>query len=255
MKKMFFMLCSLAVASLLQAQNPAQNQVDDQGRKTGPWKVEHPNGQTLYEATFEDGRPVGEMLRYYDSGALRARMYFFPDGPRSNAILFYQNGKMAAEGYYMDQLKDSVWTYYSEFDGTVRMRETYVSGKLDGPLAKYYPDGTISEEIIWKADSREGYWRQFYEDGSPRLVALYSDDQLNGTYKVYFRNGRLIMQGDYLNNRSTGTWEYYEESGKLLYELEYKDGMPLDQELYMELMQDTLLGADSLLIPEPDQLF
>ena len=40
-----------------------QNLVDDQGRKTGHWIVEYPNGRTLYEADFVKGEPVGEMIR------------------------------------------------------------------------------------------------------------------------------------------------------------------------------------------------
>ena len=49
-----------------------QNRLDDQGRKTGPWKEEYPHGTTLYEATFHQGEPVGIMVRYYETGAVRA---------------------------------------------------------------------------------------------------------------------------------------------------------------------------------------
>ena len=60
----------------------AQNQVDDQGRKSGYWKVDYPNGRTQYEAEFIEGRPVGEMIRYYENGAVKARMNFDATGRR-----------------------------------------------------------------------------------------------------------------------------------------------------------------------------
>ncbi len=92
-----------------------QNQLDEQGRKTGPWRVEYPNGKTLYEGTFEEGKPVGLMIRYYDSGAIRAKMNFDPIPDRSRAELYYEGGKKAAEGVYHGKDKDAEWTYYSEF--------------------------------------------------------------------------------------------------------------------------------------------
>ena len=122
-----------------------QNQLDADGRKTGRWKVEYPNGKTQYEADFVEGRPVGEMLRYYENGALRARIIFDKEGSRSYAYLYYSNRKPAAEGIYVDQQKDSIWTYYSEFDGSVRIREPYEKGLLHGISQSYYPGGEVSE--------------------------------------------------------------------------------------------------------------
>jgi antitoxin component YwqK of YwqJK toxin-antitoxin module len=51
-----------------------QNLLDNEGRKTGHWKVDYSNGLTRYEGNFEKGRPVGELLRYYENGAIQARM-------------------------------------------------------------------------------------------------------------------------------------------------------------------------------------
>ena len=69
-----------------------QNRLDEQGRKTGPWKVEYPGGKTRYEGTFHEGEPVGEMIRYYETGAVSARMMFDPDSDRSYTRLYYQSG-------------------------------------------------------------------------------------------------------------------------------------------------------------------
>jgi hypothetical protein len=60
-----------------------QNLVDEDGRKTGHWREEYPNGKTLYEADFVEGQPVGEMVRYYEKGAVKARMIFDPGTERT----------------------------------------------------------------------------------------------------------------------------------------------------------------------------
>lgn len=232
-----------------------QNQLDEMGRKTGPWRVEYPNGKTLYEGNFEEGLPVGLMIRYYDTGAIRAKMTFDPTLDRSQAELYYKGGKKAAEGVYQGKEKDGEWTYYSEFDGTVRMRESYASGKLHGTSYRYYPSGDVSEEVLWEMDSREGPWLQYFEGGKIRLRSSFENNMLNGTYEVFFSEELLMMSGTYVDDKSEGTWSYFDEDGEIMYTLEYKDGQPVDHEKYMKLMQDTLLRYDTIETPQAIQLF
>jgi len=229
-----------------------QNLVDDEGRKTGHWRVEYPNGNKLYEADFVEGQPVGEMIRYYEKGAVKARMIFEPGTERTHVLLFYENGKLSAEGLYLNQAKDSVWNYYSEFDGTVRIKESYRDGKLDGMTRKYYPGGEISEEVEWKQGMKEGLWKQYYENGVTRLSGTYKNNLLNGAYEVYFTNSTIKIRGNYLENKSNGTWRYYDDAGNEIYSLEYVNGTPADQEKYDKLLQDTLKKYQ--IVSEPELL-
>jgi antitoxin component YwqK of YwqJK toxin-antitoxin module len=232
-----------------------QNQLDDQGRKTGPWKVDYPNGKTLYEAEFLEGRPVGLMIRYYENGAVRARMNFDSDADRSYAKLYYQGGKPAAEGWYSGKLKDSIWTYYSEIDGSVRIREPYQAGKLQGKVLSYYPDGTVSEGISWVENSREGPWKQYYENGALRLECTYENDLLNGLYRVYNPDSTLRVSGNYSENLSHGVWSYYNDDGDELYTIEFEAGRAVDQQKYMELLQDSLSRVYPVETPDVPQHF
>jgi len=217
-----------------------QNLVDEEGRKTGQWKVEYPNGKTLYEADFVEGRPVGEMLRYYENGVRRARMLFETGSLRSYVYLFYASGKPAAEGWYVDQDKDSVWTYYSEFDGSVRIREPYLDGKLDGAVRSYYPNGEVSEEVEWKQNVKEGKWMKYYKNRVPRLSAHFKNGLLQGSYEVYLSDNTIQIRGSYLDNKSHGTWRFYDETGNEVYVLEYVNGTPADMEKYEKWVQDSL---------------
>ncbi|HDS06931.1 MAG TPA: hypothetical protein ENO05_04825, partial [Bacteroides sp.] len=174
-----------------------QNRVDERGRKTGQWKEEYPNGSTRYEADFHEGEPVGMMTRYYESGIKSAEMYFDTARGRCFTRMFHENGKLAAEGWFVNREKDSVWTYYSEYDGSVRIREPYEDGGLNGTVKNYYPDGGISEEIHWEGDKKEGDWKQYYEDGSLRLSGSYEDDLLNGGYAVFYPDSTLKIKGIY----------------------------------------------------------
>lgn len=229
-----------------------QNLVDEEGRKTGHWKVEYPNGKTLYEADFVEGQPVGEMLRYYENGAVRARMFFEASGQRSTTRLYYKNGKLAAEGLYVNQQKDSVWTYFSEFDASVRIREPYQEGKLHGVVRSYYASGEISEELEWKEGVKEGSWKQYFKNGTTRLSATYKNGLLEGVYEVFLSNKTIQIRGMYLENRAHGTWRFYDENGKEVYSLEYHKGAPADREKYEAWMEDSL--KNYLIITEPESI-
>ncbi len=232
-----------------------QNLVDEEGLKTGHWKVEYPNGRTLYEADFVEGRPMGEMLRYYENGVLRARMLFERESERSYVYMFYNSGKPSAEGWYLNQVKDSVWTYYSDFDGSVRIREPYQDGKLHGAAHFYYPDGRISEELEWKQNEKDGAWKQYYKNGAPRLSAQYENGLLQGPYEVYFSNNNIKIRGAYLANKSNGTWRYYDENGEEVYALDYVNGFPADMEKYELWVQDSLKKYEVITEPEFNQQF
>lgn len=232
-----------------------QNLLDEQGLKTGPWKVEYANGRTLYEAIFLKGKPVGEMIRYYESGAVRARMMFDADGERSFTRLYYQNGTLAAEGWHVNQLKDSVWTYYSEFDGSLKIREPYEAGNLQGMVRRYYSSGAVSEEVSWEKQMKSGPWRQYYPDGSLRLESFYDRDQLNGTYEVYYADSTIKIRGTYLDNRSEGTWSFFDEAGAEAYTIEFRRGVAVDQDQYLQIVQDSLKRFEMLPEPESPEQF
>lgn len=217
-----------------------QNELDEKGRKTGHWRVEYPGGSTLYEGDFVKGEPVGTMLRYYESGALRSKMEFDTAAGRAYTILYYPGGKKAAEGWYEDKQKDSVWTYYSRYDGSVKIREPYDHGQMDGVVRKYYSGGSISEEVSWESGKRDGPWKQYYPDGAPRLVGRYDDGTLQGPYKVFYADTTLKAEGTYIDGRSHGIWKYYSQEGELLYTIEFRHGKAVNRERYLEMMEDSL---------------
>lgn len=232
-----------------------QNLVDDQGRKTGHWKVEYPNGHTLYEADFVEGRPIGEMLRYYENGMLRARMIFERESERSYVYLFYNSGKPSAEGWYINQDKDSVWTYYSDFDASVRIREPYKDGKLNGVSRSYYPMGGISEEVEWKQNVKNGAWKQYFQNGVLRLSGHYENGLLQGPYEVFLSDNTIEISGAYKDNKAHGTWRFYDDEGKEIFALEYVNGIPADMEKYEQWVQDSLIKYEVVTEPDFNQQF
>ena len=220
-----FLIATICSFSILTAQTDTVfNQVDAKGLKQGYWKKDYPNGKLMYRGYFKDGKPAGEMRRYYSTGDLQAIMKFDKKGEYSRAVLFYDTGDVAAKGNYHHEQKDSLWTYFSYYTGAITTTESYDDGVKNGSEKHYYPSGQISDEVQWKKDVKDGAWNQYFEDGSVKLKASYSHNKINGGYKLYYPGGNLYIMGQYIDNMRNGAWTFYDENGKVKYTLNYHYG-------------------------------
>lgn len=231
-----------------------QNMTDAKGNKTGPWKVYYPDGKLRYEASFVEGKPVGQMTRYKENGTLSAIMQFSFDSKRCYAKLYRNARSLSAEGLYIDQKKDSVWSYYAS-NGSLRMKETYKDGLLSGVSTSYYPSGNISQETMFVNGKRNGRLKQYYDNGVLRQVCNYKDNKLHGRYETYYINSTPESSGNYYNDLLDGEWTYYSEEGETKSVLKYIKGEIQNrdelQEKYDEFQQfiEDSIGK----IPDPEK--
>jgi len=201
------------------------NQVDNNGLKQGFWKAKYNNGNVKYTGYFKNDKPVGEFKRYFENSKLKALMYFSDIGENTKAKLFYENGKLAAQGTYWESQKDSIWKYYSYYNGCLTYEESYIKGGKNGISRKYYNNGTISEETDWQDDLRNGVWKQYFENGNLKLETSHHQNKREGDFKLYYPTEKIEINGAYLDDKMHGTWSYYDEQGNLKFEIEYINGI------------------------------
>lgn len=227
---LIILLGSFLFIITVDAQNDTINQVDDQGLKQGYWQKKYPNGNFIYKGYFINGKPIGEMQRYYETGELKAIMYFQEESEKVYTKLFYDDGEIAGEGYYIQNKKDSLWTYYSYYTGAITSTEMYVKGVKNGVERKYYDNGQISEEIEWSQNMKHGAWNQYFEDGVVKLKTTYAYNNLNGPYKFYWPNGNIYILGNFVDNKQHGTWSFFTDDGKKKTEIVYHYGKSENEE-------------------------
>ncbi|MCF8381686.1 MAG: hypothetical protein K9H49_19080 [Bacteroidales bacterium] len=219
-------------------QEPEINKYDNQGLKTGVWKKYFENGNLLYEGTFYQGKPVGTLRRYYEGGVLKAELTFLPDGIQSYAKLYYESRNLAAEGKYIGQEKDSTWNYYSFYNKRLTLKESYIRGARNGESIKYYDDGSVAENMMWKNDVMHGLWEQYYENGQLRLTCINIDGVRDGEYSSFNSDGTKSIHGNYIMGKMDGIWEYYAEGNIVDMELEFVDGKMLPNEVLKEKIKE-----------------
>ncbi|MDQ3109585.1 MAG: hypothetical protein M3R17_06785 [Bacteroidota bacterium] len=192
------------------------NVTDASGKKQGKWKKVDAQGTCVYVGQFKDDKPFG-IFTYFDTDGRRmTEMNFLNGGPVNYGKMYSVSGKLQAQGKYVNQLKDSTWTFYTE-EGFFLSEERYKNGKKEGKSLTYYP-GTkqIAEVKYYKAGVEDSIWVQYYESGTKKGEGAYKMGNYEGKAVWYFEDGRINILGNYKNSLKDGIWMYYkmEPGGK-----------------------------------------
>jgi len=251
MRGLIFCFLFLISGSLL-AQNSV-NQLDVQGRKQGYWTKKDSDGKLVYQATFKDDKPVGEMKRFHPNGRLKAILNFTEGNDTSDGQLFDESGKLVANGKYEGQKKTGEWKYMD--NSKVVSTENYSNGLKNGTSKRFYKTGELLEESNWQNDKLHGIYRSFFQDGKPFLECLYSGGKKNGSFITWFSNGFMELDAQFTNDLRDKDWKYFDETAKLRYILKFELGKLVNQEV-----QDSIDRANSAIfrpkgdsIPDPEK--
>jgi len=200
------------------------NRSDASGRRQGNWRKLDKDGHKLYDGQFRDGVPCGEFRYYYPEGNLRAVSVLSEDGKTARTVSFARNGRKIAEGNYRNEKKDSIWKYYSDYDGVLLSEEQFTEGIKNGLFRTFYPDGKVAEAINYRDGKKDGDWIQYFDDGKLKFKGAYFADEKEGAFTGYFPDGRINLSGAYKAGHKQGNWIIYGEKGELIQSEKYSDG-------------------------------
>jgi antitoxin component YwqK of YwqJK toxin-antitoxin module len=242
----------LLMSGSLIAQNTA-NQVDAQGRKQGFWTKKDTGGKLVYQATFKDDRPVGEMKRFHPNGKVMAILNYTEKPDEADAQLFDESGKLVGQGKYINQKKSGEWKYLS--DGKMVSTETYLNGQKNGTFKRFYKTGELLEESNWQNDKLNGIYRTYFQDGKVFLECNYSEGLRNGAFKTWLPNGTIDLEGIYTNDTRDKDWKYFNAGGELRYTLKYELGKLLNPEVQERIDKENAgtFKSKGDNIPDPDK--
>jgi len=206
------------------------NQVDAQGRKQGFWRKMDKDNLRVYEGQFKDDIPYGRFIYFYQNGKVRTISTISNQGSITRTTSWFPNGKLMAKGKYLDQQRDSLWQFFSEYDGSLVSEEVYENGKKHGLEKIFYPGKGISESITWISGMKDGKWEQFYDDGATKLTGSYKNNEKDGILRTFFVTGKLLVSGFYTNGHQDSTWVYYDDKGNVTLKEYYDEGILLKTE-------------------------
>ncbi len=212
---------------LLTLSSVAQNVTDSQGRKQGSWKKNYPNSKQIrYEGQFKDDQPIGEFSYYGTDGKIVTKVKHTGSGV-SYSTSFNPLGKIVSSGKYINQKKDSVWTFYNE-EGKLLSEETYLNDMLHGYNKVFYANGQASLIQQFRNNKLNGTVTTYLENGTKRTENTFLNDTINGPSTTYFPNGKVNSEGQYSKGVKTGTWKEYNEDGSLRTVSEYRNDVAVE---------------------------
>ena len=152
--------------------------------------------EKIYEIKDEQGRLLKKIINQGDSSL----------GLNGVVQLFTAEGKLFSEDSYRNNLLEGERKIYE--NGVLYSIEHYQKGLFQGPIAVYYPDGTLKLEGQYDNNITVGQWKSYYPGGKLKEIVLMADNAENGPFEEYYENGKIKAKGNYLDGP--------DENGELL---------------------------------------
>jgi antitoxin component YwqK of YwqJK toxin-antitoxin module len=223
--KQFLYFILIAILPITVFSQGTINKKDAAGKKQGQWIKTDTAGRKVYEGQFKDNIPQGTFKYYFQTGKLKAITVYSEDGKTATTTMYFPSGKKNAEGKYVNEKKEGLWRFFSEFDEALVSEEIYSGGLKDGPAKTFYAGKTVVETITWKKGLRDGVWTQYYDDGKIKLQGTYKNDMKDGSITVFYPTGQKFNTGQYSAGLPEGKWFSYDFDGKLLSTDVYDNGV------------------------------
>lgn len=224
----------LFVSFLTPCISQEKNFTDEQGKKQGFWSKNFENGKTRYEGNFKDNLPTGLFKYWHENGNLKVEMNYFNEN-QCQVSLYNVDGKHIADGFYYNQVKDSLWRYFDDNTGNRVSEEFY---RKDIPYKQwivFYSDGKTPSEIYnYDKGKKEGLQTTFFENGQKKEQWTCQKSVITGDVTYYHPNGKVRCNGQYENDVPVGIWTYFDEDGKITVKDHYENGKVIQTEDFEE---------------------
>ncbi len=189
------------------------------GKRDGTW-TEWWDNKVVFTATYQAGRPLGEVARYDRNGNELGKVTL-KDGT-GTLQTFHPNRTPATRQQLVRGVEDGL---YQELTprGKVTREGRYRAGEKHGVWKEWTADGVLLHEQTWKRGTLDGSVKK-YADGTLSLDARYVDGQVSGPY-VEHRSGKPAVTGAFLADRKHGTWTHHGADGAVVLIATYKKGL------------------------------
>lgn len=213
---------------------------DERGKKNGKWKSYHSNGKISSEYEYSKGEIDG-LYNVYDSTGTLYAAYTYKSGQLKEYTFtiggkviqtakesgreiplndYYFNGNLRKKGKYVSGKEEGKWEDYN-FNGYKSAEYNYKAGVLQGDYTEYHHNGTVKLSVSYTDGQPDGYCKKYYFNGKLSEEGWFVDGKRQGNWITYYADGTLKGQFYYLNDELYGWQKYYAVNGKILYEEKY----------------------------------
>lgn len=202
----------------------------------------YPNGKVKTLAQYKNNLPDGLWREYAADGGLEKSLLYkkgviVGKGITDDAglrqgpwVLFYDDGKLRAEGKYKNGKKIAYWKYYYP-EGNIEEEGTYDNlGRADGDWKWYFNTGQVLREMSFSGGKEDGMMIEYSEDGKIIAKGEYIDGNRQGKWNYSYGDHR--EEGNYVNDQRDGLWLYFYGDGTREFEGKFVEDLPDSRHSY-----------------------
>lgn len=163
---------------------------DENGNRKYFLRYYYDNGRVLVEAETNNRRVLnGNAVTYFENGAV-ASIVSYVDGVKDGYFIVYDmSGRKIIEGFYKNNLKDSLERRYYP-NGNIEWESEFKQGLNDGPEKYYDENGVLKSVTIYEQGVKNG-WSEHYRNGVLDTKVEFIKDKPSGAYAVYNPDGSI----------------------------------------------------------------
>lgn len=204
------------------------------GNKEGTHRVYDKSGEVVGGEIYRKGVKVGdgivdatggfegEWTIYYESGKVKAEGLYEKSERTGEWVFYHENGTVEHRGKYLKGLPQGAWKWYYD-DGSLRREEFYRRGKEDGMVIEYDIEGKVITQGEFANGLREGEW--FYHVGDHTEKGPYLDGERHGKWEYFYEDGNKNFEGRYTAGLAVGKHIWYYPNEQVKMEGKYSSGV------------------------------
>ncbi len=207
---------------------------NENGEKTGYWKIYYQSGELKESGRYEDGKKSGNWNEYYYNGTRKKRTHYY-NGLITEKETYYENGRAMVIGNFDDnEKKHGIWEQYYD-NWQQKLKGEYSHGKKHSQWKYYTSDGKLYKVENYKMGVRASKWEGAHHNNSTdnRVKDGASEASLEGVVEATnseavdaaraavdavkeTTDGVEDVTRSYYRNRLNGEWKFYNEKGKCI---------------------------------------
>ena len=117
-------------------------------------------------------------------------------------------------------------------------------GELDGVFKKYYPNGSLRAEGMFKSGIQQGKVFSYYHTGSKKRVANFVNGEFEGLVEEWWPNGKLKLQINYKKDNPIGDIQEWDFFGKKITNSKvsdyYEPGIDVSNKVNYRILKEIL---------------
>jgi antitoxin component YwqK of YwqJK toxin-antitoxin module len=206
---------SKASPAKLDAAKLDNKQVDENGRKSGKYRLEFETFMTE-SGHSANAEKIGPRCKGRAKG----------DQPVGRWLCVSAEGrKLSAAWYSKGKLNGWVRTWFTT--GKIESEAFWLEGVLNGPAAKYFSNGAIAISTKFKNGELNGLLIDRDDQGRKQWSAYFVGGVQNGLQREYYSNGFKKNRTYFVMGKKSGNYTEWYESGNIKLHGEYRDDRPI----------------------------